>query len=732
MDPTVPDTSQPEQSGPPHGGRIVARVAALSAALRDRGVEAALADDLDEIHQRLRAMDRERREIVEQVCAAQIQALTRCLEGVQASAELAESTRRDAHLLRRSIGHVVAANMCRAVPIRERVELRYSNVDLVELVRQLTAPFERVADERQVRFVRDVPDRLDACVDVGKVQRVLLNLVFNAFKYTPVGGTVRVELRHVLASQEAVIRVVDTGPGIARNRIEAVLTRREPLDQDALAGEGLELDLGLQRDYIALQGGSLRVAALGRDHGADLQVRLPARAPAGTPTSDHSASGAALAESAARRVIESLRLASRPPRAEPPPGEQPLVLLVEDSEGMQLILARALEGECRTVAAFDGKTAIEQAVALTPDLIVVDLELPSMGAPAVVREIRSHGPLADVPVMAISAERDPNASTELLRTEVQDVLRKPFSIAELQARVHNLVTSKRAHDMLGTLVGRHERDLCALAEQVAQHQRRLEEALEDLRVARESAESASLVKSNFLRMMSHELKTPVAAMALQLQILMRTPISAVLPPEVSQGFERLQRSISRLVHLVDTILEWARVESGRSQVASDAIELGEVTSSAVRDVEPQAIAKDLSIDTALSSEPELLIGDARLIRLITVNLLERAVKLTEDGVIRVEVGSKDGWALVRVADHAPAMSRVDERQLFDPLSTTGEVWRHGGTGSGLELHVVRDLARAIGGDLRLIMPNDDGNTIELMIPRGGRRHEMPVPVTATA
>lgn len=709
------------------GEKLPLRLAALAEALRARGLEPVLADQLGALCDRLQVLAPGRRAQVDEVAGSQMRALARCIDAVTAPAGPDELARRDAHRLRRSIGCVADASTGSAPPVRERIELRYSELDLAAMARRMLEPFERVATERRIELVGSLPDEMLACADAAKLQCVLLNLLFNAFRYTPPGGCIRFELvNEASTTGDAVFRVIDSGPGIAPERIEAIFARREPWDQDTLGGSDvLDFDLGATRDYVALHGGSLRVAASQPGRGAEFQVRLPARPPAGSVVDASAIVRPGLAARAARTVLEALHLEAEPRRLQPPIGDRPLVLLVEDSHGMQRIMGRALAGECRTVSAFDGRMGVEGAMELHPDLIVVDLELPSMSARTVIQDIRRYAPLADVPIMAISGERDPSGSIELLRRQVQDVLRKPFSTAELQARVQNLMNAKRARDMLGTLVGKHERDLCTLAAEVSQHQRRLELALEDLRVAREAAESASSVKSNFLRMMSHELKTPVTAMMLQLQILMRPQILTKLPGEVAEGFDRLQRSISRLVHLVDTILEWARVESGRCQVARDAIELNEVTANAVRDVAPQAIAKDLSIDVTVGDGPERLIGDARLIRLITVNLLERAVKITEEGHIRVEVTSHDGWASVSVSDGAPVISRAEELELFDPLQTAGDLRRRGGAGSGLGLHVVRDLARAIGGDLRLAAPRQPGSTIDFLIPCTGDRRPLP-------
>ncbi|HUH04653.1 MAG TPA: ATP-binding protein, partial [Kofleriaceae bacterium] len=278
--------SEPCRLTPPYvrpGQQLALRLVELTNALRARGIEPVLADQLAAMHERLQALDSARRVQVDEIAWSQVLALIRCIDAVNAPGGPDESTRRDAHLLRRSAGCVVSASTGSAVAVRERFELHYSELDLAALVQRMVEPFERVASERRIEVVAAVPDHLAACADAAKLQCVLLNLLFNAFRYTPRSGSIRFELAHEPATDEAVIRVIDSGPGIAPERIEAIFARREPWDQDALGGDdALDFDLGATRDYVVLHGGSLRVTGSQPGRGAEFQVRFPAQPPVGS------------------------------------------------------------------------------------------------------------------------------------------------------------------------------------------------------------------------------------------------------------------------------------------------------------------------------------------------------------------------------------------------------------------------------------------------------------------
>ena len=281
--------------------------------------------------------------------------------------------------------------------------------------------------------------------------------------------------------------------------------------------------------------------------------------------------------------------------------------------------------------------------------------------------------------------------------------------------------------MLREHAGRHEADLVKLAEEVTRHQRALAETLEEVRVAREFAESASRIKSNFLRMVSHELKTPVAAIQLHIRILERDRRLAGLVP-LTEGLARISGSTQRLLHLVETVIEWARAESGRCKLSVEPVDLGALTLEIARELARYADAKGIAVRTDISRDPRdgrdahvALITDPRIARLLVLNLVLRGIQLTDSGTVEVVVDrTAEGASRLRVHDNGLRVSPRDGFVLFEPLRSDNDVrWREG-AGSGLGLYVVRDIARAIDGDVSLdnahLDSGERGNVIALVLP----------------
>src|SRR5690606_26987126 len=139
---------------------------------------------------------------------------------------------------------------------------------------------------------------------------------------------------------------------------------------------------------------------------------------------------------------------------------------------------------------------------------------------------------------------------------------EPILVPELKARAQSVMWTNTTRDLLNASIGRREMDIVQLAAAVLEQQQNLRRAMEELQEARLAAETASQIRSNFLRMISHELKTPLTAMQLQIRMLEQTGASE--HPRLLQGLNRVRRSCRRLHHLVETMLEWARINAGRA------------------------------------------------------------------------------------------------------------------------------------------------------------------------
>jgi PAS domain S-box-containing protein len=316
------------------------------------------------------------------------------------------------------------------------MQARYKQFDLGHLCRLTASHFETLAHDSGIRFEVSTPKRdVTIQADPEKLERVLVNLVSNAFKATPRGGEIALTLD--VAGTDAVLTVADTGPGIPIEMREAVFERFQQVPQAHSTG-GTGLGLSIVKEFVALHGGSVRVDA-SASGGALFTVRLPLTAPPGT-TVDASGALAPLPES---------RTAARAAVAAPAPPEgidaAPLVLVVEDNPEMNAFIAQTLGRYYRVASAFDGRDGYEKALALHPDLIVSDVMMPVMSGDEMVALLRADEKLKSVPIILLTAKADDDLQARLLRDAVQDYLPKPFRSEVLLARAGNLIDEYERH-----------------------------------------------------------------------------------------------------------------------------------------------------------------------------------------------------------------------------------------------------------------------------------------------
>jgi PAS domain S-box-containing protein len=343
--------------------------------------------------------------------------------------------------------------------------MEYAEADLARLARFVTSHFELLAQERGIEFRVETPATLPAQVDPEKLQRVLLNLLANAFKFTPSGGRVELALRAAgecaatgataPLSPRAVIEVRDTGPGVPPEQREAIFERFRQIDGGAnRKWGGAGLGLAIAREFVGLHGGVITVEDA-PGGGALFRVELPLAAPQGSPV--RCASGEL--EEEMRRGDGRLPVAVDAPQGPSRVGkpakdhphaargdaavDAPLVLIVEDNPDMNAFVAETLAGGYRVATAFDGQEGLEKALALRPDLILSDVMMPRMSGDRMVRELRRHRELDGVPILLLTARADDELRVKLLKEGAQDCLSKPFSVEELRARVGRLIAERK-------------------------------------------------------------------------------------------------------------------------------------------------------------------------------------------------------------------------------------------------------------------------------------------------
>lgn len=593
----------------------------------------------------------------------------------------------------------------------KQMGLAYAEVDLADLSRQVASHFAALAFEARVDLVVDAPRPVLAQVDAGKVQRILFNLLSNAFKFTPAGGRVRLSLS--AEEDRGVVRVEDSGPGVAEGMRQAIFERFRQSDQEPVRNaQGSGLGLAIVREFAELHGGSVSVGDA-PGGGASFRVALPLRAPAGSAVAGQPLPPSGAMEAWLPRPGDERTAQPRPQAPDERPG-LPAVLVCEDVPEMRDFVARSLRAEFRVEVAEDGAEGLAKAQALLPDLIVTDLMMPNLSGEGLLAQLRKTPALAETPVLLLSARAEDETRIRLLRSGAQDFLTKPFLAAELLARARNLTAMKQTRDILEGALAASRGELTGLARELAGRKRELETALDSTRVAREQAERASQTKSTFLSLISHELRTPLATLQLTLHGLRRG--AEELSDRQREALDKIDRSTRRLLDLIESMLEYTRVESGRLRTAVQTVDAAALARELADEMRPQASARllELSVDAAADLPP--LSTDPRLLRLVLLELLLNAIRHTEKGRVQLAVRLEDFGHCFEVADTGPGIPPEARLRIFEPFQVGAPLEHKHEPGLGLGLSLARQVVEALGGELELSSSTGRGSTFTVRFP----------------
>ncbi|MAZ09936.1 MAG: histidine kinase [Sutterellaceae bacterium] len=359
-----------------------------------------------------------------------------------------------------------------------KMTVNYARVDLARAVRTIAAHFDALASQRSLSYVITTPDTLEAEVDPEKFDCILLNLLSNAFKFTPARGRIRCALE-LSGKDRLLLSVQDSGSGVPPEMHATIFDRfRQAQGGTTREFGGTGLGLAIAKGFVDLHGGTI-VTLDAPGGGALFQVEIPLCAPQGTYVRYAEAPLAPGEDGVVVNcAIEELQRIADDASAQPRSPDRPLVLVAEDNAEMQRFIAEVLGGEYRVVAAADGAEALERALAEPPDLVVTDLMMPKLGGDRLVGEMRACPSLLHVPVLVLSAKADEALRLKLLSESVQDYVTKPFSPHELRARVRNLVMMKRARDALQKELSSQNEDLAQLSQQLIANKQALQQSLE--------------------------------------------------------------------------------------------------------------------------------------------------------------------------------------------------------------------------------------------------------------
>ena len=396
------------------------------------------------------------------------------------------------------------------------------------------------------------------------------------------------------------------------------------------------------------------------------------------------------------------------------PENRALVLVVDDEPVVNQLVCASLSGEYEVASAFDGKEGLEKALELKPDCIISDLLMPEMTGEELLAELRTRDEFASVPIILLTGRGDDQIRAQLLRTGAQDFLAKPFSPLELRARVTNWVSAKRAREVLQSALDSQGQDLEALAREVIVSQQDLQQALKTVRKARDEAEQASRLKSDFLALVSHEFRTPLTALQLQLKVLLS--LDEELGPRQQAVLTRMSGSLTRLRTLIESVLQYACIESGSLSVDFQVIDVGALCVEVLDELEPHAAQKGIDLRSEIPRERPELATDPQLLRLVLVNLVSNALKFTDDGYVELRLEIGESHYRLTISDTGPGIAAEDIGRIFQPFEQLAGTKRKHLPGVGLGLALVQDMVVLLGGRVELDSVPDSGSAFTVVLP----------------
>jgi len=543
-------------------------------------------------------------------------------------------------------------------------------VDVGATVLRLTREAQAYAHSLELQLTVEVEPRGPFVWngDERHLDRIVLNLVSNACKFSRPGGVVRVG---VGSDRDGIwLSVADQGVGIAPQDVDRIFDRFVQVESTASRrSQGTGIGLSIVKQLVTLHGGRISVQSE-PDRGSTFLVHLAA-----LPRVSAS-SGPSTSPEVQKVKLEPTVLA--PVQATGTSG--PRLAVVEDNADLLAFLAQEL-GRWYRVSPFpDSTEAVHAIVADPPDLIVSDIMMPGLDGIALARRIRAAPATAEVPVILLSAREEVEAKLAGFEAGADDYVHKPFDMQEVHARIE-------------------------LHLRLRAQARQLREALEQLKKAETTlVQSEKMVAlGRMIAGVAHEMNNPIHFLRGNLALLRKRVALDGAAPLLAD----IDESVERITAVTRQLLLFGRKQSSDS---SASVRLSDVVPLAVKMIAPHT---PKGVRIVQQVDGEVVRANPQDLFQVILNIVHNAVQAVDpqSGEVRIAAARRGDRVELSVIDNGCGISKENLSRIFDPFFTT----KPPGSGTGLGLSIVQELVAAQQGTVRVESEPGRGTTVAVSL-----------------
>ena len=581
-----------------------------------------------------------------------------------------------------------------------------------EMLSGLLTSIEHLAEQKGIHLEKQFrPSHARILVDIDKLEKIVLNLLLNAIKFTPTDGSICMKWEFL--EGKLALEVSDTGIGISKEDLGHVFTRFWQANTSSTRQfQGVGIGLALVRELTAAMGGNVSAESeLGR--GSTFRATIPAAMAEGSW--QHKANIAKLPahddvpgddwlialyrradlfiESVAPQVaVDNVYLTKR---------KRPLILIGEDQADMAAFIAAQLKGQFDVLIARDGQYAIDMTRQYQPDLVVLDMMMPEKDGLQVCRELGDEVQARGLPILILTARADEETKVAVLRNGATDFLTKPFSITELRVRCRNLL----AVSFLNRQLSNRNRELSHSIEQLKESEVRMVQHAKMISLGRMSAG------------IIHEINNPLNYVNGAVQILRKRLDGSSSANSFTDILDDIQHGVKRVSDLVSNLRTFAHP----NPTHFDSINLLECVRQACllgADASESGVRPMIHIDESI-----VIKGNSAQISQLFINLIHNAYDACSSRqssdylpTITIQAEVQEERISVTIEDTGVGISEQILDRIFDPFFTTKEV----GKGMGLGLSICAAITKSHAGHLDVRSVAGKGTKVIVSLPVVGK------------